>query len=257
MTPQIPFYITLAFVVACSTLPLLVGGLVALGAKRAGLDPVAARRVILGTILGVGIWVAAVLIVSPSYAAAFAAASAQPFRLTLQIPFFVIVGMGASIAAFRTSPSFRAALDGIPLPAVVALQTYRVLGGLFLPLMAVGVLPAHFSNPAGWGDIAVGLFAPIVALALVGTGNLGRTFGWIWNAAGITDLLVAVGMGTGLLASVLSGSRVPPAPALGAYPLILIPAFAVPVSMLLHFLAIRKLASQEQRQGVLRMGVQS
>jgi hypothetical protein len=61
---------------------------------------------------------------------------------------------------------------------------------------------------------------------------------------GLVDLVVAVGMGTGLLAPILMpelGSPVPPAAAMGAFPMILVPTFAVPVSTLVHVLSLRRL----------------
>jgi hypothetical protein len=48
-------------------------------------------------------------------------------------------------------------------------------------------------------------------------------------------------MGTGFLAPVLApdlGARVPAAAAMGVFPMILVPTFAVPVSVLLHVLAL-------------------
>jgi hypothetical protein len=55
-----------------------------------------------------------------------------------------------------------------------------------------------------------------------------------------------VGMGTGFLAPYLApelGARVPPAPAMGVFPLVLVPLFAVPISVLLHVLSLARLAA--------------
>ena len=70
-----------------------------------------------------------------------------------------------------------------------------------------------------------------------------RPAGIAWNVLGLLDLVVAVGMGTALLAPLLAPElgRVPPVPAMGVFPLILVPAFAVPVSVLLHVLALARL----------------
>jgi len=51
-------------------------------------------------------------------------------------------------------------------------------------------------------------------------------------------------MGTGLLAPYLApelGPRVQPAAAMGIFPMFLVPAFAVPVSVLLHLIALGRL----------------
>jgi hypothetical protein len=63
-------------------------------------------------------------------------------------------------------------------------------------------------------------------------------------ALGVLDLIVAAGTGTGLLAPLVApelGPRVPPAPAMGVLPMFLVPAFAVPMSLLLHVLALGRL----------------
>jgi hypothetical protein len=52
-------------------------------------------------------------------------------------------------------------------PARLALpQTLRVVGVAFLVVLALGKLPAGFAIPAGLGDIAVGVAAPLVARRL-------------------------------------------------------------------------------------------
>ena len=141
------------------------------------------------------------------------------------------------------------------LPAVHGVQLYRVIGGTFLVLMAQGQLPAHFAEPAGWGDVAVGLAAPLVALALARRGTGSRALAAGWNVLGLLDLVVAVGMGTGFLAPLLAphlGAHVPPAAAMGVFPLVVIPTFAVPMGIMLHLLGLIRLAG-ESRVGVRPM----
>ena len=51
-------------------------------------------------------------------------------------------------------------------------HTPRVVGVAFLPYLALGHLPALFALPAGLGDIAAGIAAPLVARRLArGTGR--------------------------------------------------------------------------------------
>ena len=116
---------------------------------------------------------------------------------------------------------------------------FVVLNGLVI-LTGLSQLPVRFGLPAGWGDVAIGLAAPVVALALARGARHARTLGIGWNVLGLLDLVVAVGMGTGLL-PLLTGERLPAAAAMGVYPLILVPTFAVPVAVLLHLIALRRL----------------
>jgi hypothetical protein len=116
----------------------------------------------------------------------------------------------------------------------------RVVGVVFLILLAQGRLPAVFALPAGLGDIAIGLAAPSVARRLArGTG---RTRAVWFNLLGILDLVVAVSIGflAGLgpyrpLEGTLSTEP------LGLLPLALIPTVAVPVAVALHIMSLTRL----------------
>jgi hypothetical protein len=157
---------------------------------------------------------------------------------------FPLAALTVVFLALRLSPSLQRVLAAASLPAMLGVQVYRTIGVVFLILFAQGQLPAHFAVPAGWGDIAIGITAPLVAMALLRNipGSIPLAFSW--NVLGLLDLVVAVGMGTGFLAPLLVpelGPRVPPAAGMGIFPLILVPTFAVPVSVLLHLLALGRL----------------
>ena len=73
--------------------------------------------------------------------------------------------------------------------------------GVFLLYLALGHLPALFAVPAGLGDIAAGIAAPLVARK-VAQGTSRRPAVW-FNAYGIADLAVGMTLaaltGSGLL----------------------------------------------------------
>lgn len=241
MIPIIPWYITLTIVATTASIAATVWYLVTAGARRAGLDPSARRRLSVGTALGFGGWFGGVLVLSPSLASL---QQGDPFRVTPIIPLVALAGIVGAILVYWRSAELRRAIAAIPGPALIAVQYWRVVGATFVILFTMGQLPAHFALPAGWGDVAVGLLAPLVALALARTPAFGHPLAFVWNAVGLVDLVVAVGMGTGRLAPLLVpslGTHVPAATAMGAFPMILVPAFGVPVSMLLHFLSFRQL----------------
>jgi hypothetical protein len=147
------------------------------------------------------------------------------------------------------SPTWRRVADAIPAESLISVQIFRLIGGIFLPLYAIGSLPRQFALPAGWGDVAVGLLAPLVALAVRNQARGARPLALGWNLFGFVDLLVAVGMGTGyLLLAVQPGLHVPPsAPAMTFFPLVLIPTFAVPLGFILHIYSIRRTLRGERR----------
>src|SRR5262249_48393767 len=143
-----------------------------------------------------------------------------------------LVALGAS-AAFR-----RFVIDGDVL-LVTALQGWRWAGFSFVGLYSYGVLPGRFAWPAGLGDMAIGLTAPWIALALVRRPSFAasRLF-VIWNLLGILDLVVAVG-NAALVQTNATGAvgEVTVAP-MAQLPLLLVPAYLVPLFIMLHLSAL-------------------
>ena len=127
-------------------------------------------------------------------------------------------------------------------------HTFRVAGVFFLLYLVFGQLPALFAVPAGLGDIAVGIAAPLAAARLAqGTGR--RAAVW-FNALGITDLAVALVIGAltgyGLLAVTPSSAPI------SELPLVLVPTVGVPLMLALHITSLSGLKRNSMRPvGVL------
>jgi hypothetical protein len=153
--------------------------------------------------------------------------------------------LSALLLATRT-PVLRRILADTGTPArLAAAQTFRVVGGVFLVVAALGHLPAVFAVPAGIGDVAVGVAAPFVAWRL-SHGQSGRQHPRreaVWfNVLGIVDLIVAVGIG--FLAAPGPANLLavtPSTAALTMLPLVLIPTGAVPLAVALHVVSLRRL----------------
>ena len=133
-------------------------------------------------------------------------------------------------------------LDAMPASWLVGLQVYRVLGGIFLVGWARGVIPGIFALPAGIGDVTTGLLALPVAYLLVSRNGDGVRPAIAWNIFGLLDFTIAIGIGLATAPGPLQ-VIVPSIPntGVGLYPAVLIPAFAVPSSILLHELSLRQL----------------
>ena len=78
-------------------------------------------------------------------------------------------------------------LDAMPAAWLVALQLYRVYGGVFLAAGLHGALPAVFAVPAGIGDALTGLFAVPAAVAVATGTAQGRRAAIAWNIFGLAD----------------------------------------------------------------------
>lgn len=158
------------------------------------------------------------------------------------------------LAVYRGSAAFRAFILAIDLLLATAIQAWRAGGLGFLALYAHGVLPAVFAWPAGLGDIAIGVTAPWVTLALVRRPDFAnsRVFA-VWNLLGILDLFVAVSVGalSSILASGVAG-EVTTGP-MAQLPLVLIPVYLVPLFIMLHLTALfqtQRRASIEHSHGM-------
>lgn len=156
----------------------------------------------------------------------------------------------AGLLAWPRSKTLRNLVAQIPLPALVGVQFYRVVGAVFLMAFASRVLPGEFALHAGIGDVLVGLAAPLIALALLRNAQGARTAAVAWGIAGILDLVAAVAAGFLSSPSIFQVLALDsPNFAISRFPLVLIPTFAVPVSVLLHYFALKHPDAQIERAG--------
>src|SRR5580704_12241160 len=78
-----------------------------------------------------------------------------------------VAGFFGTLLALRRIPVVARALTAPGMASRLEYpHTFRVEGVAFLIIMALGHLPALFALPAGLGDIAAGVAAPLVALRL-------------------------------------------------------------------------------------------
>jgi uncharacterized protein with PQ loop repeat len=147
--------------------------------------------------------------------------------LVALIPFLVTV-----IALFA-SKSLRAINAAMPSAWLIAVQTYRVAGIMFVfPFLTYGLLPAGFGWPAGIGDAITGIFAPVIALMVARNRPNAFKLAVAWNLFGTLDLIVAPATALYFEARVLS-----------IYPLNLVPLFlGPPIGILTHIYSLRNLA---------------
>ena len=178
---------------------------------------------------------------------AYGVFEAPPSRPPLALLAAVAGPLLVFAAAYRASPFFRDFALGLDLRLLTAFQAWRVLGGIFLALYAVGALSGFFAWPAGAGDMAVGLAAPFVLRAMIrGAPTWRRQVAWL-NVAGLIDFAGAVA--TGVLTSnsslgVLADGAT--RASLGLLPLSLIPTFAVPLTLTLHAISLAVVLQGDQ-----------
>src|SRR6202166_4324807 len=114
----------------------------------------------------------------------------------LPIAIGVAVPLVLYFASLQLSQSFRAFVLSLDLRLIAGMQAWRWAGLGFLDLYAYKVLPAVFALPAGLGDMAIGVTAPWIILALVRQPGFAARGTFIrWNVLGILELLIAVSIG--------------------------------------------------------------
>ena len=139
------------------------------------------------------------------------------------------------------SPTFRQVVAAVPQHWLIGIQAFRVLGAVWLVRYFAGGLPGLFALPAGIGDVATGLLAPFVAYAWYSGKPYARTAAIAWNLFGMVDLVNAVVLGT--VTNGGAGGIV--------FPIVLIPVYAVPRSLLIHsysLMGLLRKTSQKPRR---------
>lgn len=185
-------------------------------------------------------------------AVAVALAGAGVFRArdTTALPMILGVGLplAAGVSFVLLAPAARRLARAVHPAWAIALQTPRVIGFVFLALMAQDRLPAVFALRAGWGDIAVGAAAPLVVLAYLSGRSWAPWLGIGFNVAGLADLAVAVG--TGVMAApgpLRQLFTTPSTEVMTLLPMIVIPIFLVPLLASIHVFSIRQLLEEARR----------
>jgi len=176
------------------------------------------------------------LIVSLGAAGAFITRPGTP---PLPIAIAVVGPLLFFLAGMRLSATFREFVLSLDLRLVAGMQAWRWAGFDFLSLYTHNVLPAVFALPAGLGDMAIGVTAPWIILALVRRPNFAASKAFVrWNLFGILDLVVAISIGalSSLFASGAPG-EISTAP-MATLPLLLVPAYLVPLFLMLHISAL-------------------
>jgi hypothetical protein len=160
-----------------------------------------------------------------------------PLGLAAVIPFAFFA------TCYFVSAEFRHFILSLDARLLTLAQTWRVAGIVFLILYLRRELPGTFALPAGLGDMAIGISAPVI--------------GWLWkrpfpqrlfvawNVLGIFDLVLAVSLGVlssatpiGLLAGDVTTQL------MGTFPLSLIPTFFVPLFVIFHLISLIQVSKQ-------------
>ena len=172
------------------------------------------------------------------------------------IQFGLLIPIIVGVLLFWAWPRLRRTAAVIPNSWIVGIQFYRAIGVIFLVLYLGGRLPGLFALPAGLGDVAVGLLAPFTAIAYARSSTGAAQRVRLWNYLGIADLVIAVTTGFLTAPSPLQLAAFDrPNVLVGIYPLVLIPVYLVPLSILLHLASLHRLREVEPARAAAELEV--
>lgn len=203
------------------------------------------RRIALGVTIGLPLWLLYV------GGLGYASMLRNPALRPPGIGYILVAAVLFVFAAVIWSRAGGRAAMAIPLPALVAVQAYRIGVELFFhQLWLDGLVPGMLTFAGANVDIWFGLAAPLAAWMST-QGRIGLRITIAWWALGLLALVNI---------AIRSALTVPgpfnvihaevPNLAIGTFPFMLIPGFLAPLAVTLHVLAIRAAAAKLKITGV-------
>lgn len=227
--PSIPHWISIFFVIVIPIPFILISRFVKREAQKQG-DKSALLYVSLFFVLYVG------YIAFGSFNGWFTGDAIPPkILLFTTFPFaFLLFGV------VKNTASFKRILQGSSLENLVSIHIFRLIGVFFILLAFHDVLPKTFAYLAGIGDILTAIGSFFVANAIKNKKNYAKILTQVWNVFGAVDILF-----TAIYANVLNvisiNGGVMGIETLALFPFCIIPAFAPPMILFLHWSIFAKM----------------
>ena len=233
----LPPYVTLVVLATCLFVISSLSIMITHGLNKTNVSPDQKRGFALKFAVYIAVWLSFVL--GLSYTNIFVPNIDQTFPI-LGVSILGPTIMG--IALLLRSETADQVLRSLPIHLFATIQVYRIVGIVFLMMQSDGLLSAYFATSTGWGDILIGVTAPIVGYLLWNDAYRYKFVGLTWCVAGVSDLFFVLYKAiTSAPGPLQSASFDLPTVAIGYFPFPLIPLLVVPVSLILHAQLIRKL----------------
>ncbi len=229
ITYNLPEWLTIAFLMVIP-IPFI---LVPLLAKQGA--PLAKKNAVFLTVL-LGLMAYFAYITIACKMGLFAAVSFPPKVLMYTtFPFaFLLFGVVGNL------PIFKEILSNIALPNLVRIHIFRLIGVFFILLALHDTLPKWFAFIAGLGDILAAISSIYVAKMLENKANNAKKWAFIWNTFGTIDILFTA-ITANVLTKISMTTGAQGVDVLAQFPFCIIPAFAPPTILFLHYAVYKKL----------------
>lgn len=147
---------------------------------------------------------------------------------------FLLFGILANIKIYKTI------VENAPIENFVQLHIFRVIGLFFVLLAFHNALPKPFALIAGFGDIITAISSVFVAKAIKNNKSYANKLTFIWNVFGTVDILFTA-IAANVLTKISIDTGAMGVDTLAIFPFCIIPAFAPPTILLLHWAIFQKL----------------
>ena len=135
---------------------------------------------------------------------------------------------------------YKTIVEKTAVETLVRLHLFRLIGVFFVLLGLYHALPKPFAFIAGVGDILTAISSVYVARAIVQKKSFARTLTYVWNIFGTVDILFTA-IAANVLTKISIDTGAMGVDVLGIFPYCIIPAFAPPTILFLHWSIFRKL----------------
>ena len=163
----------------------------------------------------------------------------------------VILPVFGFVLSYLRFEAFRHWMLALDIRHLILLHSWRMIGMGFIFLYFQDRLPALFALPAGLGDAMAAIGAVFLAIAMYErAGAVAPRRILAWNTFGLLDFVLAVSLGVLTRSGALLhldghvGSEI-----MGTFPIVLIPAFAVPFFIITHLVIYIQLKSGTGKRG--------
>lgn len=137
---------------------------------------------------------------------------------------------------------YKTILENVALENLVKLHIFRLIGVFFILLATHNALPKPFAFIAGTGDILTAVSSIFVVNAIQNKKSYAKRLTYYWNIFGTVDILFTA-IGANVLTKISIDTGAMGVDTLAFFPFCIIPAFAPPMILFLHWAIFKKIQS--------------
>lgn len=132
--------------------------------------------------------------------------------------------------------------ENVALESLVKLHIFRLIGVFFILLATHNALPKPFAFIAGMGDMLTAISSIFVANAIQNQKSYAKKLTYYWNIFGTVDILFTA-IAANVLTKISIDTGAMGVDTLAFFPFCIIPAFAPPIILFLHWAIFKKIRS--------------